>query len=173
MREPGVAAARRTGMKASLGLLLAAVALVATTGCGSASSSVASGCPSGPNCDPAPAGPIPGATVLPLVTLHAVAGHVSEAMPLDTPAQVDAFVQQFPGALVQKRVRGALRAPLAGAGPHVVGAVVASGCDVPPGVVVTADGHGGVSIVAREVPSPLPECLVPVTTVALVSLPSG
>jgi len=119
------------------------------------------------------AGPIPGARVLPLVTIHAVAGHVSPAMPLDTPAQVDAFVRQFPGALVQKRVQGALRRALADGGSHVVGAVVASGCDVPPGVVVSSDGEGGVTIVAREVPSPLPECLVPVTTVALVELPAG
>jgi len=40
-------------------------------------------------------------------------------------------------------------------------------------VVVSSDGQGGVTIVAREVPSPLPECLVPVTTVALVELPAG
>jgi hypothetical protein len=155
-------------MRTALGrLLLPLVAVLALTACGSSSSSTTAADPA----SAAPSGPIEGATVLPLVALHAVAGHVSGAMPLDTPAQVDAFVQQFPGAEVQRRVRGALRSPLTDAGSPVVGAVVASGCDVPPGVVVTADGHGGVSIVAREVPSPLPECLVPVTTVALVRLP--
>jgi hypothetical protein len=171
VREPGPAAPRRTAMRNALGHLLLplVIAALALTACGSSSSSTTEADPGSAS----PSGPIPGARVLPLVTLHAVAGHVSEAMPLDTPAQVDAFVQRFPGALVQKRVRGALRAPLAGAGSPVVGAVVASGCDVPPGVVVTADGHGGVSIVAREVASPLPECLVPVTTVALVALPSS
>jgi hypothetical protein len=112
--------------------------------------------------------------VLPLVAVHGVAGDVSaQAVPLGTPAQVAAFVEQFPRAVVQQRVRGALRDALAHRGPNVVGTVVASGCDVPPGVVVTADGRGGVTIVAKDVASPLPECLVPVTTVALVHLPAG
>jgi len=150
-----------------LGLLLAAAAL-AVAGCGSSSSTTATAPPSA-----MPSGPVPGARVLPLVAIHGVAGPVSAlAMPLATPAQQAAFVQQFPGAVVQKRVRGALRGALEHRGSNIVGAVVASGCDVPPGVVVTADGAGHVSIVAREVASPLPECLIPVTTVALVDLPA-
>jgi hypothetical protein len=149
-----------------LGLLLATAA-VALTGCGSSSSPATA---TGPR--PLPSGPIHDARVLPLVAMHGVAGPVStQAMPLVTPAQQAAFVRQFPGALVQRRVRGALRGPLQHRWSNVVGAVVASGCDVPPGVVVTADGRGGVTIVAKEVPSPLPECLIPVTTVALVDLP--
>lgn len=169
MREPGAATRRPRAMRSRPGLLpgvlLAAAALV-VGGCGSSSSTTASG-PGAPS-----SGPIPDAQVLPLVTLHGVAGHVStQAVPLGRPAQVAAFVEQFPAAVVQKRVRGVLEDALAHSGSNVVGAVVASGCDVPPGVVVTADGKGGVTIVAREVASPLPECLVPVTTVALVDLP--
>ncbi len=153
-------------MARRLGLLLATAAL-AVTGCGTPSSSTTEVDPAG-----MPSGPIPDARVLPLVAIHGVAGKVStRAVPLVTPAQQAAFVRQFPSRLVQQRVRGALRAPLAQAGSNVVGAVVASGCDVPPGVTVTADGQGHVAIVARAVASPLPECLIPVTTVALVDLP--
>jgi hypothetical protein len=151
-----------------LGLLLAAFALVAT-GCGSSSSSTATE-PNQAESHPS-SGPIDGAHVLPLVAIHAIAGRVSGvARPLGTPAQVASFVAQFPPTQRQ-RVQGALEPALRKAGPNVVGAVVASGCDVPPGAVVSADGQGGVQITAQEVASPLPECLVPVTTVALVELP--
>jgi hypothetical protein len=152
-----------------LGLLLPALALLVTallvTACGSSSSSTASG--SGA----VPSGPVPEADVLPLVTIHGVAAHVStRAVPLVTSRQQQAFLAQFP-APTRQRVGAALRGPLTAGGPNVVGAVVASGCDVPPGVTATADGQGGVTIEAQEVASPLPECLVPVTTVALVDLP--
>ncbi|MFZ2015225.1 MAG: hypothetical protein WAV00_15515 [Nocardioides sp.] len=152
-----------------LGPLLAALTLLALLigGCGSSSSGTASG-PGG-----ASSGPIPADQVLPLVTIHGVAAHVStHAVPLATTAQQRAFLEQFPGAMVRPRVRAALRGPLEQGGAHLYGAVVASGCDVPPGVTATADGQGGVTIVAQEVASPLHECLIPVTTVALVSLPT-
>lgn len=111
--------------------------------------------------------------MLPLVTLHGVAAHVStRAVPLATNRQQQAFLAQFP-APTRQRVSAALRGPLAQGGPNLVGAVVASGCDVPPGVTATADGRGGVTIEAQEVASPLPECLIPVTTIALVDLPTG
>jgi hypothetical protein len=154
-----------------LGLLLASAALVAT-GCGASSSTTATD-PSQSASRPS-AGPIENAHVLPLVPIHAVAGQVSEqAVPLGTPAQLTAFVQQFSAPLVEQRVRSALEPALGQAGPDVVGAVVASGCDVPEGVTVTADGSGGVRIIAQKASSQPPrECLVPVTTVALVDLPS-
>ena len=149
-----------------LGPLLALLALL-VGGCGSSSSGTASG-PGG-----ASSGPIPAAQVLPLVTLHGVAAHVStSAVPLATAAQQRAFLEQFPGAMVRPRVRAALRGPLEQGGANLYGAIVASGCDVPPGVTATTDGQGGVTIVAQEVASPLHECLIPVTTVALVSLPT-
>jgi len=152
-------------MGTRLGLLLAAAALV-VTGCGSSSSTTAS------QPDAASSGPIPGATVLPLVTVHGVAARPStQAAPLGSPAEVARFLAQFPADALRKRVQLTLAPALAKAGPDVYGAVVASGCDVPPGVTVTADGRGGVRIVPDDVASPLPECLVPVTTIALVELP--
>jgi hypothetical protein len=148
-----------------LGLLLPTLALLVTA-CGSSSSSTASG--SGA----APSGPVPTADVLPLVTIHGVAAPVStRAVPLTTSRQQQAFLTQFP-APTRQRVSAALRGPLAQGGSNVVGAVVASGCDVPPGVTATVDGQGGVTIEAQEVASPLPECLIPVTTIALVDLPA-
>ena len=159
-------------MRGRLGLLLVSVALVAS-GCGS-SSSTASAEATGPTQDAShpSAGPIAGAHVLPLVSIPAVAGQVSQrAVPLGSPAQVAEFVQQFAAPTVVNRVRAALQPALRKAGPNVVGAVVASGCDVPPGVTVSADGAGGVTIVAQQPSSHLQECLVPVTTVALVDLP--
>lgn len=149
-----------------LGLLLPALALLVSA-CGSSSSSAASG----PGA--VPSGTLPEADVLPLVTIHGVAAHVStRAVPLATSRQQQAFLAQFPPP-TRRRVSAALRGPLAHGGSNVVGAVVASGCDVPPGVTATADGQGGVTIEAQEVASPLPECLIPVTTVALVDLPIG
>lgn len=156
-------------MRRRLGLLLVSVAFLAA-GCGS-SSSTATAEPT-QDASPPSAGPIEGAHVLPLVSIHAVAGRVSQqAVPLGTPAQVAEFVQQFSTPTVESRVRAALQPALDQAGPNVVGAVVASGCDVPPGVMVSADGAGGVTIVAENPSSHLQECLVPVTTVALVELP--
>lgn len=158
-----------------LGLLLASAALVAS-GCGSSSSTTATDPSQSANQSPSSpsAGPIEGAHVLPLVPIHAVAGQVSQhAVPLGTPAQLTTFVRQFSAPLVEQRVRAALEPALSKAGPDVVGAVVASGCDVPEGVSVNADGSGGVRIVAHQASSQPPrECLVPVTTVALVEVPS-
>jgi hypothetical protein len=55
----------------------------------------------------------------------------------------------------------------------VYGAVVAVGCDRPPGAVVSLDANGDVQITPEEVASPLQECLAPVTTVALASVPGS
>jgi hypothetical protein len=70
MREPAIAPARPMTMKRTLGTLLATAALVATAGCGSTSSSTASGPDS-----PTP-GPIAGAHVLPLISLTGGGGRV-------------------------------------------------------------------------------------------------
>ena len=51
--------------------------------------------------------------------------------------------------------------------------MVALGCDVPPGAVVALDANGDVQITAEEVASPLPECLAPVTTVAIATVPGA
>ena len=67
----------------------------------------------------------------------------------------------------------AAAADAATSGYLVYGAVVALGCDVPPGAVVSLDANGDVQLTAEEVASPRAECLAPVTTVALATVPGA
>jgi hypothetical protein len=148
----------------TLGTMLAAAALLA--GCGSQTSSTAVG----PGSAPDPNSPVD-FTSLGLVSQTGGGGQVSPvASPLDTPADVRAFVAQFRAPAVATKIRHLLAAADRPSGTHVVGAVVAVGCDVPPGVDVT-HGTDQVQIIPKEVASPLPECLAPVTTVAVVAVP--
>ena len=154
-------------MRRILGTLVATAALTITAACGSATSSTAQG-PDTPS-----AGPVTGAAVLPLISLTGAGGQTSTAATLlDTRAHVREFSQQFrTGALVGRIQASVEQAKKSG---HLVyGAVVAVGCDRPPGADVSLDANGDVQIVAREVASPLPECLAPVTTVAIASVPGA
>ena len=56
------------------------------------------------------------------------------------------------------------------AGVTRTAAVVAIGCDVPPGVDVRRAGDG-IEITPQEVAAPHEECFAPVTTVALKPVP--
>jgi len=164
-------------MRHLLGTLLATAALAATAGCGSATSSAESGdCPSRPSCDgltdgPTP-GPIAGAEVLPLISQTGGGGRVSTtATLLGPPAEVRGFTRQLQPAMVH-RVTAAV-AQARQSGYLVYGAVVAVGCDRPPGADVSLGADGEVQIVGQEVASPLPECLAPVTTVAIATVPGS
>ena len=154
-------------MRRTLGTLFATTALVATAGCGSSTSSTTAGPDS-----PSP-GPVAGAHVFPLISMTGGGGRVSQtASELDTPAQVRAFTSQFRVPAITHQIMAAVtKAELRG--QPVFGAVVAIGCDRPPGVDVITDSAGRVQIVPHEVASPLPECLAAVTTVAIVSIPGS
>jgi hypothetical protein len=158
-------------MRRILGTLLATAALATTAACGSAtSSSTATGTPT-THPDSPSAGPIAGAEVLPLISQTAGGGRVStQATLLGNRAQVTAFTGQFRVPGLAHRVSAAA-ADAAKSGYLVYGAVVALGCDVPPGASVALDANGDVQITAHEVASPRPECLAPVTTVALATVP--
>jgi hypothetical protein len=146
---------------------MATAALTVTVGCGSATSS-ASTAPDSPS-----AGPIVGAEVLPLISSTGGGGQVTTpATLLDTRAHVADFTGQFRAPGLAHRVRDAV-ARAAQSGYLVYGAVVAVGCDRPPGADVYLDAHGEVEITAHEVASPLPECLAPVTTVAIATVPGA
>jgi len=154
-------------MRRILGTLVATAALATTVGCGSSTSSTAGG-PDSPS-----AGPITGATVLPLISLTGGGGQVSpSATLLDTPAQVRGFTHQFRAPALAGRITAAVEQARK-SGYLVYGAVVAVGCDRPPGADVSLDANGDVQITAREVASPLPECLAPVTTVAIATVPGA
>ena len=51
-----------------------------------------------------------------------------------------------------------------------MGAVVAIGCDVPPGRLGREQGPDGWVVTPHKVPSPLQECFAPVTSVAIVAV---
>lgn len=148
--------------------LVALAALVTTTGCGSSTSSTAAQDPGASSSGPAST---TGADVH-LISLTGAGGRPSStALPLNTPDQVAAFVQQFRVPAMKNRIR-AFTAHL-GSDDDLQGAVVAVGCDRPPGAAVQVTGSGTVMIVPYDVESPLPECLAAVTTVAIAVLPQG
>jgi hypothetical protein len=170
--EPSRGRARPIRMHRILGILGAAALLVA--GCGSSSSSVATDPASDPAGNPSfHPGPIRDAAVQ-LISLSA-AGGVARAVatPLATEADVDRFVAQFRMPAMQDRIRRAAGLQDGARPPDrfLLAQVVAVGCDRPPGVDVRAGGDGQVQIVPHDVASPLEECLVPVTTVAVATLP--
>ena len=170
MRDPPAAPVRRIAMRPRLGLVLAPLAVLAglltTAGCGSSTSSTAAEDPGSSS-----SGPVspPDADVH-LISLTAAGGQPSgTAVPLNTPEQVAAFARQFRMPAMEHRIR-AFTAHL-GDDDDIQGAVVAVGCDRPPGATVQVDGSGTVTIVPHDVESPLPECLAAVTTVAIAVLP--
>jgi hypothetical protein len=168
-------------MRRTLGTLIAALlagaVLILATGCGSSSSSMATDPGTTPASDRTgpqswSPGPLPGATVLPLISLTAAGGQASQvATALANRSEVDRFVAQFRMAAMRNRIRAAVGDALKHPDHQVVAQVVAVGCDRPPGVDVMAGQDGRVQLVPREVASPLEECLAPVTTVAIAVLP--
>jgi hypothetical protein len=161
--EPGTRSRRPTAVALSatrvLGTLTAAVAVALTAGCGSSTSSGA-------------ASAAPTDVDVHLISVTAAGGLMSRtASPLNTPDQISGFARQFRVPAMEHRIR-ALIAPLGGNG-DIEGAVVAVGCDVPPGAAVTVDDGGAVTISPQKVRNPLQECRVPVTTVAIAVLPSS
>jgi hypothetical protein len=154
-------------MRRTLGTLFATTALVAVAGCGSSTSSTTAG-PDRPS-----PGPATGAHVYPLISMTGGGGRVSRvATELNTPAQIQAFTSQFRVPAVTHRIKATVK-EAEPSGYPLFGAVIAIGCDRPPGADVVLDGSGRVQIVPHEVASPLPECLAAVTTVAIVSVPGS
>lgn len=154
-------------MRRTLGTLFATTALVVSAGCGSSTSSTTAGPDS-----PSP-GPVAGAHVFPLISMTGGGGRVSRvASELNTPAQVTAFTSQFRVPALDHQVRATI-AKAEPSGYAIYGAVVAIGCDRPPGADVILDTAMHVQIVPHEVASPLKECLAAVTTVAIASVPGS
>jgi hypothetical protein len=167
-------------MRRTLGSLLSALLLVVLLGgCGEGPSGGEANDPetSGSAASPAdsPSGSGDGAVEFELVdtfTVTAAGGEVSEtAVPLDDEAAVQSFVGQFTGGDLGDQVENALAQTDVPAGQQLYGAVVAIGCDAPDRVAVTTSGSD-VVVTALKVPSPKSECFAPMTTVALVLVPT-
>ena len=110
--------------------------------------------------------------VVALVSESDVGGEVSpEAAPLDTPTAIADFSAQFENGRMGASISAALAATPVPDGLTVVGAVVAIGCEAPTEVEIET-GPEGVRISAAPVKSDQ-QCLVPVTTVALVAVAAG
>lgn len=175
MTEPPTSAVRRTSMRPRLGTLLAPLvalaALLATAGCGSSTSSTAA---EDPSTAPSSSGPVtPAGADVHLISLTGAGGGqpTGTATPLNTPEQIATFSKQFRSPAMEHRIR-ALTAKV-GSDDDVSGAVIAVGCDRPPGAAVQVDGSGQVVITPYDVESPLEECLVAVTTVAIAVIPQA
>jgi hypothetical protein len=164
-------------MRRTLGqsLALAAFWAAAVTGCGSDA-----GTASDPATDPASSSTRSSSSSaggldfdeVALVSQTAAGGRVSpEPVPLDGAAAVSAFTDRFRSPGLGRRVARAVRRADLPPGRALLGAVVAVGCDVPPGVRVE-DSGAGPEITALPVESPKQECFAPVTTVAVVSVPA-
>jgi hypothetical protein len=102
------------------------------------------------------------------ITVSSAGGAVSDVgVPLADEAAVQGFVAQFVNEQLAGEVRDAIASTDVPEGQALYAAVVAVGCDSPDQVTVT-DGGSGPVITAVKVATPHVECLVAMTTVALV-----
>jgi len=107
------------------------------------------------------------------ITETAAGGSVSDAaVPLADDAAVLQFTSQFETDAMTAKIQDAVQSTDVPDGMLLYGAVVAVGCDAPSEVLVT-HGDSGLVVTAVEVPSPMQECFAPMTTVALVLVPTS
>jgi hypothetical protein len=169
-------------MKRLLGPLLLAPLLV-LSGCGDDDSSDVASDPAGSSSSPAtstPSTPSDSPTgdgvefdEIAILSQTAAGGQVSTtAVELGDQAQVDAFVEQFKFPGFGRQIARKVAATTIPEGQVLIGAVVSIGCDVPPGVEVAGE-PGSWTITPLKVADPLPECLAPVTSVAIVAVPAS
>lgn len=103
-----------------------------------------------------------------MVTETAAGGKVDpEAIALGDEVAVQEFSKQFESEAMQARLLGLIDTIKVPEGKALYAAVVAIGCEVPPGVVVTSTDTG-LRIEAQPTPSSPRECVAAMTSVALV-----
>ncbi|MGZ6754011.1 MAG: hypothetical protein ACXVEJ_11180 [Nocardioides sp.] len=164
----------RRGAAVLAALTLTGTLTLALTACGGGSDGSTVRDPAGsPSSSPAATdGPVD-FTQVAMVSMTGGGGRVStRGTVLGDDAAIAAYARQFRTGAVGDQIRAKAAAAHLPDGRSLVVAVVAIGCDVPPGVHVTA-AAGGVVVTPDKVASPLPECLAPVTSIALVSVPSS
>ena len=175
-------------MRRTLGALLltAALATPALAACGNDANSGGNDAahtraqdPTSPTTSASPSpsatqSPSPGETVdfteVALLSLTGGGGTVRyRATILNDRAAVNRFAAQFRSPALGNQLKAAIRKADVPEDQVLAVAVVSIGCDIPPGVVVQRL-EDGLAIVPLEVANPLPECLAPVTTTALVAV---
>ena len=166
-------------MRRVLGSVLSALLLVGLlAGCGDDESGTISD-------DPAPTAsdsPTKGSTgeevefeLVEMITETGAGGRPDDgqvAVPLTDDLAVQEFTGQFETEAMETRVQDAVASTDVPDDMLLYGAIVAIGCDSPTDVRVTSADQGLV-ITAQKVPSPMPECFAPMTTVALVLVPAS
>jgi hypothetical protein len=157
-------------MRRTLGTLLVTTVLATglLSGCGSESEPTGTTSPS-PSQAPSPDenGTLE-FTEVAVITETGAGGEVDgTATRLTDSEAVADFSEQFENDAMETRVRAAVADADVPDGRAVVGAVVAIGCDVPPGVSVEKT-DAGLVITPLKVKDPKPECFAAMTTVALV-----
>ncbi len=166
--------AARRPFRVSAVAALAVVSLLAA-GCGDSSTSGTTPSSESTTSTPAEVKPTPldDAQTVAILTGPNAGGRVSPvAVRLDDQTQIDRFAAQFAHPSLGKRIARAADSAELGSDRALVGAVIAFGCGVPTDVRVSAGG-GRVMLRAAPLESSPPECLLPMTTVALVSVPAG
>lgn len=175
-------------MRRTLGPLLLLPLLLAgcgEEGTGSATDDPTSSASSTPAAPTSPTSPNPtdeplatdgandGATVLGLVHETNAGGTVSDQLTsIDGDGLLD-FLTQLDSSSLSEQVMAIAEDNPPTDGHRLMAAVVALGCDVPPGVTVSGapDDSGTWTVIPDKVTAPLQECLAPVTTVAVVDVP--
>ena len=148
-------------------LLALAAAVLLLAGCGDERGSTSPPTPS-PDA-PTTTVPGPGWSEIAIVTGTAAGGTVSTTpVPVDTQEALDAFVAQFERSDLADQVVGAVSGASIPDGWVPAAAVIAVGCDIPPGVVV--DDREGFTIHAEQVNQTMQECFAPMTSVAVIAV---
>jgi ABC-type glycerol-3-phosphate transport system substrate-binding protein len=107
-----------------------------------------------------------------IISQTAAGGEVDlNAVPVDDETARHEFTAQFEQGGMDEKIAAAVGSATIPEGYTVMGAVVAIGCDVPPGVAVSQSPNGWV-FTPHKVAKPLQECFAPVTSVALVAVPA-
>ena len=152
-------------MKRVLGSLFLVAALAAPVACGDKSDDRAD--------DPATTSSAPDAAeVVAIVGGSAAGGDVARSITiLDSDQAVRRYLRQFRSPAFAADLQDALDAHPPAAGRVLGAAVMEVSCDIPPSATV-AEVDGRYVVTPGKVPSPHPECVAAVTSVAVVDLPA-
>jgi hypothetical protein len=157
-------------MRRVLGSVLPALGagaiVLALTGCGDTTVDH----PVSDSAPPSSSSPADRVEVVELLTETAAGGQVGDGAALSDEAALSAYAATFKTGGMSADLTDLFHSTKPTPGMVLYAEVVAVGCDAPTTVDVTTTG-GTVDVTAAPVADPKPECLAPMTTVAVVSVP--
>lgn len=153
-------------MKRYLGPLVLLTALAVLTGCGDDPDDRAD------DTDPQEQTDEAAPRVVDLLSASAARGDLAEtATIIEDERALTRYLRQFGSPPFIEDLTAAVKANEPGEGRVIGLAVIEISCDEPPSATVTEE-EGAFVVTPGEVVDPLPECLVPVTSVAVLDLPA-